>query len=331
MFAQTPRDPWRAVWRIATDDRILAVLLLALATGLAISVFFRQMPVNGPAVYARWLSETQARLGRATATLQTLGLFTVTRSFGFRTLLALTAACLMLRLIEIGSQLRHRWAWADVFPSLAHLGALVLLTGLLVTRLWGWQARDIVVLVGERATLPNAPGWVALDQDTLKVSHSAGLVTFVETYGPGVRAWASDNAGRPLSLQTAESNPVAELTAALTEDRYFAIPEARLVVRLTPQPGHPVTAHSPVLVQVYRSPPGELALQNVAEGETTVTVDGVTVHLTDEPYARITATFNPGLWPTGAGVVFLTAGVLGGIVLAVHEPGQRGTTTGGED
>jgi len=323
MFTQTPRDPWRAVWRVATDDRLLAALLLALAIGLIISVLFRQMPVDGPAAYARWLSETQARLGRATATLQTLGLFTVTRSFGFRTLLALTAACLMLRLIEIGGQLRHKWAWAGVFPALAHLGALVLLAGLLVTRLWGWQVRDIVVLVGERATLPNAPGWVALDGDTLKVSHSAWLVTFVETYGPGVHTWASDSAGRPLALQTAESDRVAELTVALTEDHYFAIPEARLVVRLTPQPGHPIGAHSPVIVQVYRSPPGELALEDVMEGEASLTVDGVTVHLASKPYARITATFNPGLWPTGAGVAFLTAGVLGSIVLAAHRGNRQ--------
>jgi hypothetical protein len=330
MFTQAPRDPWRAVWRVATDDRLLAILLLALAMGLTISVLFRQMPVDGPAAYARWLSETQARLGQATATLQTLGLFTVTRSLGFRALLALTAACLALRLVEMSSRLRHRWTWADFFPALAHVGALVLLAGRLVTRLWGWQVKDIVVLAGEQATLPNAPGWVALDQDSLKVSHGAGVVAFVGTYGPGVRAWASDNAGRSPSLQTAESDPTAELTAALTEDCYFAIPEAHLVVRLTPQPGRPLTAHSPVLIQVYRSPPGELALEDVMEGEASVTVDGVTVHLTSKPYARITATFNPGLWPTGAGVAFLAAGVLGGIALALHGPGWREITTSEE-
>lgn len=324
-LTQTPRDPWRAVWRVATEDRLLAALLLALAMGLTVSVLFRQMPVGDPAAYARWLSETQARLGRATAALQTLGLFTITRSLGFRTLLACTAACLALRLIEMGSRLRHRWTWADFFPVLAHVGALVLLVGLLVTHLWGWQVTDVVVLAGERVALPNVPGWVALDPDTLRVSHSAGLVTSIGAYGPGVRAWASDDTGRLLLLQTAESDLVTELTTALVEDRYFAIPEAHLVVRLTPQPGHPIAAHSPVLVQVYRSPPGELALEDVMVEEAAVTVDGVTVHLTGTSYAKITATFNPGLWPSGMGVAFLAAGVLGGVTLIVRGPGWRET------
>lgn len=331
MFTQAPRDPWRAVWRVATGDGTLAVLLLALAAGLTITTLFRQRPLDDPIAYARWLSETQTHLGQATATLQMMGLFTVTRSFGFRTLLALTATSLTLRLIEIGGRLRQQWDWVDIFTALAHTGALVLLAGLLATYLWGWQATDIVVLGGERVALPHAAGWVALDQETLRTSHSAGLTTFVETYGPGVHANASDSAGRPLSLQTAGSDRVPQLTAALTEDCYFAIPEARLVVRLAPQPGHPIAGNSPVLVQVYRSPPGELALQSVVEGKATVTVDGVTVQLTDKPYAMITATFNPGLWPTSAGVALLVAGILGGVVLTVCRVNPREIAKGEEE
>jgi hypothetical protein len=319
MIAQTPRDPWRAVWRIVTGDGALTILLLALATGLIVVASLPQLPVDGPAAYARWLSETQAHVGRATTTLQTLGLFTVTRSFGFRTLLALTAASLTLRLIEIGGQLRRQWAWAGLFPALIHAGALVLLTGLLVAHLWGWQAMGVVVLGGERVTLPGTAGWVALGQDTLRVSHSAGLTTFVETRGPAIRARVTDSAGQPLPLQqTAESDPIDELTMALTQDRYFAIPQAHLVVRLAEPPGQSSEAHSPVLVQVYRSPPGELATEAVAEGDVQVTVGNVTLDLTRIPYAQVTATFNPGLWPSVVGIAFLAVGLLGGTVLAAY-------------
>jgi hypothetical protein len=329
MIAQTPRDPWRTVWRIATGDGWLAILLLALAAGLTITTLLPQMPSDSPVAYARWLSETQARLGRATPALQTLGLFTVTRSLGFRTLLALTAACLALRLIEIGSRLRRKWAWADLFPTLAHAGTLVLLAGLLVTHLWGWQATGVVVLGDERVALPGTAGWLALDQDTLRVSHSAGLATFVEARGPAIRARAIDNSGQVLSLRQApESDPLAELSVALTEDRYFAIPDAQLVVRLTLQPGQHLQPDSPVLVQVYRSPPGELATEAVMEGSAEVTVDNVTLHLTRIPYAKVTATFNPGSWPTGAGIVLLAVGLLGDVALVARRFRQREKTEG---
>jgi hypothetical protein len=298
---------------------MLAILLLALSAGLVIAALFPQMPTDGPAAYARWLSETQARLGSATLILQALGLFTITHSFGFRTLLAFTAASLALRLIEIGGQLRRQWAWADLFPALGHAGALVLLAGLLVTHLWGWQTTGVVVLGGERITLPGAAGWIALDQDTLRVSHSAGLVTSIEARGPAVRARATDSAGQTLPLQqTAESEPVVELTMALTEDRYFAVPQAHLVVRLAEPPGQPDAAHSSVLVQVYRSPPGQLATETVMEGDTQVVIDSVTLDLVSIPYAKVTATFNPGLWPSVVGIVLLAVGLLGGAVLAAR-------------
>jgi hypothetical protein len=138
-------------------------------------------------------------------------------------------------------------------------------------------------------------------------------VTFIEERGPGVRAAAVDEAGRSLPLQqTAEANPVThQLTVPLTEDRYFAIPEAQLIVRLTPQPDQAISAHTPVLVQVYRSPAGQLATETIVKGDAELTVGDVTLELTSAPYARLVAAFNPGLWPTAAGLVLLGAGILG--------------------
>jgi hypothetical protein len=105
----------------------------------------------------------------------------------------------------------------------------------------------------------------------------------------------------------------------LTEDRYFAIPEAQLIVRLTPQPDQAISAHTPVLVQVYRSPAGQLTTETVVEGDAELTVGDVTLELTSAPYARLAAAFNPGLWPTAAGLVLLGAGMLG----SAAWPGRR--------
>jgi len=69
-----------------------------------------------------------------------------------------------------------------------------------------------------------------------------------------------------------------------------------------------------VLVQVYRSPSGELALEAVLDGEAGLTVDDATLALTVSPYVRLTATYNPGLWPTALGVLLVTGGLLGSVV-----------------
>jgi len=374
MIAQPPRDPWRVIWQIVTSDVSLAALLIAVAAGLTVTVWLPQMPVADPVAYARWLSEVQAHFGAATQAMRTLGLFTVTHSLGFRILLALLAACLLLRLIESSDRLRQsqevmepmgewrgltgvclpdvmddlrrwryrvlhqppllqadRWPWADLFPLLAHAGALLLLVGLLITHLWGWQVEGLIVQGGEQATLPGTDKWVALDDDARRVTHSPGLVIFVEERGPGVRVSAADSTRRSLPLQqTTEADPVPQLALALTEDQYFAIPEAHLVVRLAPQTGPAAGTHSPVLVQVYRSPPGRLTTETVVEGDADLTVGDVTLKLVSAPYARLTATFNPGLWPTGAGLVLLAAGLLGSMIWPVRRFWLREGTDGVE-
>ncbi len=334
-----------------TGDGLLVILLLGLAAGLTIIAWLPQMPLGDPIAYAQWLSDVQARFGEATATLQTWGLFTITRSLAFRALLALLAGCLLLRLMEDGAQLRQgsamfeptgdwraladtnltdvldglrdrryrvlnvpplfqadRWPWAELFPLLAQGGALLLLAGLLITHLWGWRAEGLIVHSGERVTLPDAEKWVALGNGAGRVVHSPGIVAFVEAREPGVQVSAADTGGRPLLLQQAAgANSVTQLRVELAEDQYFAIPKAQLVVRLSPQPD------GSALVQVYHSPPGRLATEAALEEGMELTVDDVTLEFVAAPYARLTAVFNPGLWPTAIGILFSMVGLLGSV------------------
>lgn len=361
MITQTSRDPWRAVWQVVTSDSLLAILLIAIAASLAITAWLPQTPTADSIAYAQWRSEAQTRFGDTTSTLQALGLFTITYSLGFRALLALFAACLVLRLIEGNDRLwqsremaeptgewrklpgedlsdivdglrrrryrllseseaesplfqADRWPWAHLFPLLIHGGALLLLVGALFTHLWGWRVEGLIVQSGEQIALHDGAEWVALGNDGRTVVHSPGVVTSVDGYGPGVQIGAINDAGERLPLQQATgTDPVTQLTVPLTEDRYIAVPEAQLVLRLTLQPGQAVAAHSPVLVQAYRSPPGRLLTEAIVEEDTQLTVDGVTLELTGAPYAQVTVTCNPGLWPSGIGIGLLMAGVLGSI------------------
>jgi hypothetical protein len=83
-------------------------------------------------------------------------------------------------------------------------------------------------------------------------------------------------------------------------------------------PDHASEVSNFVLVQVYRSPPGQLETEVVMEGDGTLVVNDVTLEFASVPYARLTVTFNPGLWPTGVGLVLLIVGVVGSVTWPVR-------------
>jgi hypothetical protein len=209
-------------------------------------------------------------------------------------------------------QIDH-WPWADLSLLIVYGGALFLLVGLLFSHLWGWQVNGLILQRGELSTLPGSD-WVALEEGTSKVRRSPGVVTFIEKRGPGVHVRAIDDDGEELQLQvTAEAELSPELLIALTEDRYFAIPEANLIARLVPQSEAPYTRMD---VQLYRSPPGEMIAETVTDegGEAELSVEGVRLEITPAPYAQIAVSRNPGRWLTGGGVVLLMGGLLGNLV-----------------
>ncbi|MFW6115677.1 MAG: cytochrome c biogenesis protein ResB, partial [Chloroflexota bacterium] len=150
--------------------------------------------------------------------------------------------------------------------------------------------------------------------DGRETRHSAGVVVFVEEMGPGVSVRAVDEEGQPLGLQlTAEAEPSLELLIALPEDRYFAVPEAELIVHLTPQSESPYTLLD---VRIYRSPPGEIIAETVTGegGQMELATERATLELTAAPYSAMTVSRNPGRWAAGCGVILLMAGLAGGLM-----------------
>ncbi len=362
MTIQTPRDPWRATWEILSSEYVIIGLLLAISVGLLITAWLPQTPNNDPVAYAQWLFDVQNRFGAATPTMQALGLFEFPSTWPFRTLVALLAGALMLRLVEAVDRLRRhrtstsppgdwreappgltsdmiealerrkwyrvltndedawtqidRWPWSYVPSILIHGGALLLLAGLLVGHLWGWQTDRLIVQGTERVTLPGTNNWIALrEENSLQVAHSRGVTPVIHQRGPGATVRANDEAGDPLPIQqTVKSDPVSHLILPLVEDQYFAIPDAQLIVRLTVQT-ETDAPHTPIVVQVYRSPSGQLETERVIEGAETrdIPLEGVNLTLTPTPYVQLSVTYNPGRWPTSVGIVILIAGILGQI------------------
>lgn len=362
MAARPRLDRWRLVWRFTTSDNLLAALLLLLAGCIAITGRLPQMPTSDPVDYAKWLSLTRARFGTATRAMQSLGLFTVARSFAFRFLLALLGGSLMLRLVERAQRLiaghapvnqtderdkiAHQsvanlaayirpqrcrgqgerpmlqfdtWTRGEILALLAHVGGLLLLAGLLLSSRWGWRVEGQIVQSGIPAELTATEDWIALDGETQTILHSPGIVPFVQERGPGAKVSAADRLGNPLLIyQTTDSDPVALLTVALTEDQYFAVPEARWIVRLARQSGHSSGPNTPILVQVYQSPTGVLIAEESTEGETELNMTEGTLRIESEPFIRFSATCNPGLWPSRVGLVLLIAGLLSSTIWPAH-------------
>ena len=217
-----------------------------------------------------------------------------------------------------------RWPWSGLFPLMAHVGGLLLLIGLLLSQLLGWQVEGLVLQRDERRSLPGVGNWVALTGDGNGIRHSAGVVTFLQDSGPGVRASATGEAGQSLPLLlTPDAEPRVELRIALTEDNYFAIPEAEMVVRVTPQSKD---AYTRANVQVFNSPTGEIISERVTDqgGQATFDVEGVTLSFVPAPYARVTATHNPGRLPAGLGLTMVTIGIVGGLLWSEQRFWLRG-------
>ena len=207
------------------------------------------------------------------------------------------------------------WAWEEILVLLVHIGGLLLLVGMLLSSRWGWRVEGQIVQSGIPAELTATKDWIAVAEESQTVLHSPGIVPFVQERGPGAKVSATDRSGNPLLIyQTTDSDPVALLTVALTEDQYFAVPEAHWIVRLTRQPGHSSGPNTSIVVQVYQSPTGALIAEETTKGGSDLNIAEGTLRIESEPYVRFSATSNPGIWPSRAGLVLLIAGLMSSTV-----------------
>jgi hypothetical protein len=147
-----------------------------------------------------------------------------------------------------------------------------------------------------------------------------------------VRVSATDGEGNTLTLeQAAETDLHPELLLALAKNEHFAIPDAGLIIQLTPQNSHPAGDQTPVLVQAYRYPPVQLETESVVQGDADLQIGDVTLHLAGAPYVQATVTFNPGLWPTGIGVALIIVGLGGSIIRPTRPSKMRKDVQVGEE
>ncbi len=341
------QDAWRSLWQVATGDYLLAALYLAIAGGVGLAAWLPQAPeMRSASAYAQWFSTTQDRFGSLTTGLQALGLFTITRAWGFRLLLASLGGVFFLRGMERVGQ----WRRGDervrqkpyLFRLLTEFAGLLLLLSLFLSRLWGWQQEYLIVRDGETAMLTptgvwtkastgtNGHIWVAVDAQG-QLRHSPTVWPFVEERGPGFRVTGTDADGRPLTFkQTVKTPPSQQVDVALTEEQYLAVPEANLTLRMMPSSDAGRTADAPVVIQAYRSPPGRLEGEITIEGvvekaeATEWNIEDATLVFAPLSYVRLRIMFAPTLWLALASLLGVVTGVCGETVYIGHGDGDAG-------
>jgi hypothetical protein len=197
----------------------------------------------------------------------------------------------------------------------------------------GWRVDNLTLGVGQTipigrgtpynlrldALAPAQTGRVALLREADLVSEgdlaierpmrSAGLALFINGTGPAIHASATFTNSQPLHLQaSAASTPVTELLLLLTRDepdRFFAAPDAGLVVRLSRNAGNSQFVHA----QVYRSRTGEVIFDGDIPSDSRVSVENVVFALRPETYAVLDIVRDPGIGVTLAGMVILALGL----------------------
>ncbi len=353
-------DPWRIAWNILANDTLLAFALLALAFLLALAAWLPQAPdsASDPMAFSRWWADTQVQSGSSFALLRQIGLFSLEHSLALRGLLALVTLCLVVRLLEGIWRFRvvregdilhaGRFPLADTGRVAAYLGGLLVVIGLAISSAAGWRVSNLTLGIGQMTSIghgtpyslrldafdPADAGQLALLRETDLIGEgslaferplrSAGLTIFVTGKGPAIRVSATFTDSQPLRLQTsATSTPAATLLLLLTRDepdRFFAVPDAGLVVQLSRDAGR----LPPIRVQVYRSRVGAVISESEIPSNGQLTVENVILTFGAETYAVLDVVRDPGMPVTLAGMMVLGLGL---VLTSIWSARQLGVST----
>ena len=221
-----------------------------------------------------------------------------------------------------------------------YLGALVIIASLVITSVSGWRADSLTLGVRQMAAInvpggqlfnlrldalePSGLGQITLFKETETVGAGplaygspvelAGLAFSMRGAGPAIRASATLTDGQPVPLRSsANSEPVNELVLPLTRDepdRFFAAPQAELVIRLSR--GSDNT--QPIRAQVYRSKSGTLLFDDSLPVDGLVNIENTQLSLQTEPYIVVDVIHSPGRPVALTGMALLA---LGSVVAAI--------------
>lgn len=246
-----------------------------------------------------------------------------------------------------------RFPWADAGRLAIYLGALIVIGSLVLSSLTGWRVGNLTLGIGQMLPI-NAPHgtsyYVRLEEldsasqsrlallnetDTIGAGalgpyrpvELAGLTIAIRDIGPAIRVSATLTDGQAVSLQaSAASEPVRELVLLLTRDepdRFFAVPQVALVVRLSRGADTP----SSIRAQAYRSRTGAVIYDDRVPADGQVVLEEVNLHLARETYAVLEVTRDPGKLPALAGIAMLGLG----LTLAALWPVKRLWAIGGSN
>jgi hypothetical protein len=326
-------DPWQSAWHTLTGNEFFAATLLGLAMLLLLAAWLPQAPAGDPAAYSLWLAMVQQRFGPASATLQTLGMFSIAETILLRSLVGLLGCVLILRLIDCAEQAWKNRKMADIASVAAVTGGLLLILGLALTLALGWRSRPILIGINESAPLGHATaftlrldslqdnsGQVTLSQGTAPVAtgliapgrvlHIAGLSVHLSSIGPAIRASATISDGRSLDLlASATASPANELVLRFTPDdpqRVFATSTGEVLVHVSF-----VQATQSFRVLVYHIRTLSTLFEGRLPPDGAIRTENEIFQLTPEKYASLIVAYNPGILPA----------VLGGILGALGLPG----------
>ena len=228
-----------------------------------------------------------------------------------------------------------------------HIGVLLMIAGWLVSGRLGWQTEATRLGVGQQTTVHGTCYTLRLDnlamedgdfqaevvllKEGIKMRRSivtarrplrgGGLTVRGMGCGPAVAVRATDDAGQPLMLQSfvegAEPGETVYLSfGAPGEERYFAVPERSLVVRLVLVESEETATSPSFHVRAYRTNSVEPVFDGTlaASGQMEITGDHYAMDM--ERYALLQARHDPG----DGFVIFGLLLACGGMMLVMWKP-----------
>ncbi|MEZ4771111.1 MAG: cytochrome c biogenesis protein ResB [Caldilineales bacterium] len=332
---------WHSIWFQALVGLLGFVLLLRL--GLAIGDASRRLrdpdPQAAAAEAALWPLHATAQLDQDTAQaglhedLTNEGWWVVSSDSGDNTLMV-----------------AERSRAGVLAPVLVIGGLLIVVAGLWLGQLAGWQESGITLAPGDTVALSNRPDSMLsanLDADGVlagvSISHATGAADTIafsaggaaradgvtirrRAQGPALAVSASGPGGEALQLQRMEiqATTAPSLTLVFDQPRseqVFLLPDRQLVISIVSFPALPERgfAGPTFLVQAFRAGQRDPVLNEFVEGNASMGVGEDTLRLRTGQFITVDVRYDPTrplIW-LGAAMAAL------GIVLALWRPGGR--------